>query len=159
MTPIVLVHGLFGHQRDPRLLAAFGERPVFAPSLLGYGAYRDAPVAGLILADQVQHLRVFLDGLGVEKVHLVGHSVGGAVAALAAIAMPGRLASLTSVEGNFTLRDAFWSRSIAAKPVKRSKRSSTAIVPIPSPGSRARGSHPRRGPTGSPGTGSTISRP
>ncbi|WP_428942794.1 alpha/beta fold hydrolase [Xanthomonas oryzae] len=45
-----------------------------------------------------------------KKVHLVGHSVGGAVSALVCSLYPELVASFTSVEGNFTLKDAFWSR-------------------------------------------------
>ncbi|WP_227744214.1 alpha/beta fold hydrolase [Yersinia kristensenii] len=44
-----------------------------------------------------------------EPVHVIGHSVGGAVAVLFARRYPEMTRSLTSVEGNFTLSDAFWS--------------------------------------------------
>ena len=50
-----------------------------------------------------------------KPVHLLGHSVGGAVAAMVAARRPDLLASLVSVEGNFTLKDAFWSAQIAEK--------------------------------------------
>lgn len=36
-SPIVLVHGLFGHLADPNILAAFGNADVHAPDLRGYG--------------------------------------------------------------------------------------------------------------------------
>jgi lipase len=48
-----------------------------------------------------------------ERVHLVGHSVGGVVAALFADRHPRHVASLVSVEGNFSLADAFWSAKLA----------------------------------------------
>jgi len=111
--PIVLVHGLFGSQNDPRILAAFGGRRVLAPDLLGYGRYRDIPTTGLSLLDQARHVVKHIDETALGRVHLVGHSVGGAIAAMVAIHCGDRLASLTSVEGNFTLKDAFWTRTIS----------------------------------------------
>ncbi|MGD3046034.1 hypothetical protein, partial [Xanthomonas oryzae] len=36
-SPIVLVHGLFGHLADPNILAAFGNADVRSPDLRGYG--------------------------------------------------------------------------------------------------------------------------
>jgi lipase len=44
---------------------------------------------------------------------VVGHSVGAVVAVLLADKYPALVASLISVEGNFTLKDAFWSASVA----------------------------------------------
>ena len=40
MLPILLIHGLFGSLSDPVILGAFGATQVFAPDLLGYGAFR-----------------------------------------------------------------------------------------------------------------------
>ncbi|MFT4184761.1 MAG: alpha/beta hydrolase [Rhizobium sp.] len=116
--PIVLVHGLFGSLSDPKILAAFGNADVHAPDLIGYGRNRDADVSGLSLLDQARHIADFISALGVGKVHLVGHSVGGAVSVLVARHFPELIESLTSVEGNFTLKDAFWSGQIAVKPVE-----------------------------------------
>jgi len=51
---------------------------------------------------------------GCGAVHIVAHSMGGAVAVLLAYEHPELVASLINVEGNFTLKDAFWSGKIAA---------------------------------------------
>lgn len=114
--PIVLIHGLFGGQQDPNILSAFGDAEVHAPDLLGYGQLKEVDTSDLTLEDQAQHVAGFISGLGGRKVHLVGHSVGGAVSALVARRFPHLIASFTSVEGNFTLNDAFWSGQIARKP-------------------------------------------
>ncbi|NTJ66061.1 alpha/beta hydrolase [Agrobacterium rhizogenes] len=114
--PIVLVHGLFGSLSDPKILAAFGNADVHAPDLIGYGRNREADTSSLSLLDQARHIAGFISGLDAGKVHLVGHSVGGAVSMLVARHFPELIESLTSVEGNFTLRDAFWSGQIAVKP-------------------------------------------
>jgi len=111
---IVLIHGLVGHLNDPRIHAAFGEHRVVSPDLLGYGSFARTTTAGLTLDQQADHILRYLNENHLNPAHLVGHSVGGAVAVLAAHANPDAVATLTSVEGNFTPEDAFWSASIAA---------------------------------------------
>jgi pimeloyl-ACP methyl ester carboxylesterase len=62
---------------------------------------------------QVEHLRALL---GPEPVHMVGHSVGGVIAALYAHRYADDVLGMISVEGNFTLADAFWSAELARTP-------------------------------------------
>ncbi len=112
--PIVLVHGLFGSLSAPEILRAFGDTQVYAPDLIGYGKRSGEATKNLTLHDQSNLITEFIAGLG-TKVHLVGHSVGGAISALIASDHRGLVASYTSVEGNFTLKDAFWSAQIASK--------------------------------------------
>ena len=114
--PIVLIHGLFGNQSASRILQAFGEVDIHAPDLIGYGTNRDVKPEGWSLQEQAEHVASFVRGLKSGPVHLVGHSVGGAVGALLAFMAPHLVASYTSVEGNFTLEDAFWSGEISQKP-------------------------------------------
>jgi pimeloyl-ACP methyl ester carboxylesterase len=110
-SPIVFVHGLFGPFKDPATFAHLAPAPCSAPDLLGYGAARDERVT---LDGQVEALRVHVRGeAGGAPVHLVGHSVGAVYAFVLADRDPGLVASVTTVEGNFTLADAFWSASIA----------------------------------------------
>ena len=112
--PTVLVHGLIGTLQVPDLAPHLGTGRVLAPDLLGYGALRDVPPSEIHLPAQVAHLRATLAAhFGDEAVDLVGQSTGGAVAALFAHAHPERVRSLVSVEGNFSLNDAFWSASVA----------------------------------------------
>lgn len=114
-SPIVLIHGLFGSQSAPEIIAAFGDTPVYAPDLIGYGENRDLRPEGWTLQDQADHVATFIKNLDTGPVHLAGHSVGGAVGALVAFQYPDLIESYTSVEGNFTLEDAFWSGEIAKK--------------------------------------------
>lgn len=111
---VLLVHGLFGHLRMAELLSAFAPRDANAIDLLGYGAMRDA-ARPWSLDNQAEYVLRIAQKM--ERPHIVGHSVGGAVAALAAAYSPGVFSSLTIVEGNLTPEDAFWSEGIAAKPV------------------------------------------
>ncbi|MEM9583307.1 MAG: alpha/beta hydrolase [Pseudomonadota bacterium] len=114
-TPIVLIHGLFGSQSAPEIIEAFGDTPIYAPDLIGYGANRNLRPEGWALQDQADHIATFIRNLDNGPIHLAGHSVGGAVSALVAFENPDLIASYTSVEGNFTLKDAFWSSEIAKK--------------------------------------------
>lgn len=87
---------------------------VYAPDLIGYGERSEEGTKNITLHDQSNLIAEFIAGLG-TKVHLVGHSVGGAISALVANDHRELVASYTSVEGNFTPKDAFWSAQIARK--------------------------------------------
>jgi pimeloyl-ACP methyl ester carboxylesterase len=91
---LVLLHG-FGawHGVWDRMASALGGR-VLAYDLPGHGRSLDFPGAGpaklaanAILADLAER--------GVEKAHLAGHSMGGAIAVLMAVARPDMVGSLT----------------------------------------------------------------
>jgi len=111
--PFVLVHGLIGTLQHDEVLRHFPP-DTLAPPLLGYGPHARVAPQDIHLDAQVEHLRRSIETtIGFRPVVLVGHSVGGAVAAMFAHRYPLRVARLVSVEGNFTLRDAFWSARVA----------------------------------------------
>lgn len=95
---VILVHG-FGGDADRWL---FTQQPlsaaatVYALDLPGHGqsgkSVRDGSVAGLATV-----LIAFMDALGIERAELIGHSLGGAIAARAAIDHPGRVTALTLI--------------------------------------------------------------
>jgi len=117
---ILLIHGLFGSLSDESIVNAFDSAAtVIAPDLLGYGQYLTYDTANLTLVHQAQHLASLLKKNGDAPVHIVGHSVGGAVGLLLASDHPELVASYTSVEGNMTLKDAFWSAEIANTPIAK----------------------------------------
>jgi pyruvate dehydrogenase E2 component (dihydrolipoamide acetyltransferase) len=94
--PVVLVHG-FGGDKNSWLFVQqplSESHPVHALDLPGHGASgKDVGDGSLdTLADTVVG---FLDVVGAERAHLVGHSLGGAVVAAVAARAPGRVASLT----------------------------------------------------------------
>lgn len=94
--PIVLIHGFAGDRLawatiEPQLA---GQRRTIAFDLPGHGEARDWPRTGnaKVAADA---LIASLKRLELPLVHLVGHSMGGAVAALVALKRPRLVASLT----------------------------------------------------------------
>lgn len=111
MTPasIILVHGFIGSFRVPGLGDAL-HRPVLSPDLAGYGQDR-APAAEINLAGQAARVVTLIDAAE-GPVHLVGHSVGGAIAMIAADARSDRVRRVVNIEGNFSLGDAFWSAEV-----------------------------------------------
>jgi branched-chain amino acid transport system permease protein len=97
----VLVHGSFASSRwwRPALALLPGEQfTCYAPDLPGCGrSDRPEDPASYAVEGLSAALADLLDGLGLWDVHLVGHSLGAAVALSYAVAHPGRLRSLTLV--------------------------------------------------------------
>jgi pimeloyl-ACP methyl ester carboxylesterase len=99
--PVLLLHGLASNARiwdgvAPRLVGA-GLR-VVALDLRGHGA-SDQPGSGYDFASVGRDLAAALDGLGLERPVLVGHSWGAHVALQYAAERPGALAGLVMVDG------------------------------------------------------------
>lgn len=113
--PIVLIHGLFGHQNDPEIINAFGDNKIYSPDMLGYGEFKHLSTEGITLRQQADHVANYIREKKLGPAHIVGHSVGGAIAALLATHHQDLVFSYTSVEGSFTLKDAFWSQSLSLK--------------------------------------------
>ena len=97
-TPVLLIHGFGGDLNawmfnQPALAA---KRAVYALDLPGHGGSAKDVGEGdvAVLADAVV---AFMDAAGIDKAHLVGHSLGGAVALHIAIGHAGRAASLTLI--------------------------------------------------------------
>lgn len=112
---LLLIHGLLGSVDffDPR--SHLPGLDVHTPDQLGYGANAGAvPAAQIDLHRQADTLAHLLRERIGAPAWLLGHSVGGAVAMLVAQRVPELVAGLISVEGNFTLNDAFWCARIAA---------------------------------------------
>lgn len=93
--PLVLLHGFGGDINiwvfNQETLAA--SRTVYALDLPGHGG-SSKDVGEGDLSFFVETLAGFLDAMGVEKAHLFGHSMGGAVAGSFALAHPERVESL-----------------------------------------------------------------
>jgi pimeloyl-ACP methyl ester carboxylesterase len=96
--PVVLLHGLSGSSRWWRRnigpLAHY--RCVYIVDLIGFGASRGR--SRFVLAEAAGTLIHWLDLLGLARVSLVGHSMGGLIAAELAADAPGRVDRLVLVD-------------------------------------------------------------
>jgi pimeloyl-ACP methyl ester carboxylesterase len=120
-SPYVFVHGLFGPLNDPAIFDVLARAGCSAPDLDGYGQMQQEPVT---LAGQVSALRTHIDERHHERrVTLIAHSIGAVYAFTLADQSPELVASIVTVEGNFTLADAFWSKSIAAMTEEQARAS------------------------------------
>ncbi|MGX9899703.1 alpha/beta fold hydrolase [Arthrobacter sp. SA17] len=117
----VFVHGLIGPFSEPAALGALQPRPTSAPHLKGYGnliAGLEEISTELQVAALYEHVEAVSSR---EPVHLIAHSVGAVYAFTLAARYPERVASIVTVEGNFSLADAFWSGALAAMPADQAE--------------------------------------
>jgi lipase len=109
--PVVLIHGLFHMLTVPDAAPHFSPGRVLVPDLPGYGRNQGAgPVS---VEGAAEYVCTEIRAAGFERAHIAGHSVGGAVAVVLARHHPEMVLSVIDVEGNFTLKDAFWSAKLA----------------------------------------------
>jgi pimeloyl-ACP methyl ester carboxylesterase len=97
--PVLLVHGILAHSFIWRgVLPALAERhDVVAVDLLGCGDSTMPMSLSLSLAAQADYLAELVQWLGLGKVHLVGHEVGGAIVQAMAVRHPKTVRSLSLV--------------------------------------------------------------
>ena len=112
---LVMIHGLLGPIDYFGPQSFLPEFELHTPSLPGYGLEPknwngEAPS----LRSQAAWVARYLRSRVARPAWLLGHSVGGAIAMLAAGLAPELVKGIVNVEGNFTLNDAFWCRKIAA---------------------------------------------
>jgi pimeloyl-ACP methyl ester carboxylesterase len=95
--PLVFLHGAGGHSGWMAFLEELSQRfAVYAPEHPGFGQSDDPPWLDGV-GDLAYFYLDFLKVLGLERVHLVGTSLGGWIAAEMAVRDTARLASLTLV--------------------------------------------------------------
>jgi len=112
--PLVVLHGAGGNRGWRRWMAAVGERyTVYAPTHPGFGR-SDAADWMESIDDLARFYLWFLDVMGLSKVHLLGHSIGGWTAAELATMRPGVIDRLVLVSptglkpGEGEIRDIFF---------------------------------------------------
>jgi pimeloyl-ACP methyl ester carboxylesterase len=96
---VVLLHGLSGSSRwwNRNIPELARHARVLVPDLIGFG--RSRPSGRLPTLDNVARLLLdWLDALGLERVCLVGHSMGGQISVHLAAASPQRLDRLVLVD-------------------------------------------------------------
>jgi pimeloyl-ACP methyl ester carboxylesterase len=103
---LLLIHGLLGsHQSWTQLVDGLGAtHRVLAPDLFGHGASAK-PRGDYSLGAHAATLRDLLDRLGVDRVTLVGHSLGGGIAMQFRYLFPERVDRLVLVSSGGLGRD------------------------------------------------------
>ncbi|WCO66051.1 alpha/beta fold hydrolase [Iamia majanohamensis] len=103
---LVLLHGIGDSSESwaPLLPALGRDFTVLAPDLLGHGA-SDKPRADYSVAAYANGVRDLLDVLGIDRATVVGHSLGGGVAAQTAYQYPHRVERLVLVSSGGVARE------------------------------------------------------
>lgn len=99
-TPLVALHGVGsqGHTWDSFAAAARDTYHIYALDQRGFGDSDHAPDANYGTTAFANDLKGFLDALGLEKVIIVGHSMGGHNAMAFTARNPGRVIKLVVVD-------------------------------------------------------------
>ena len=116
---LICLHG-FGSSKedyaDLALLPAFEGRDLVLLDAPGFGESTVDDPAVLSIPFLVDVLAAACDAIGVDRFHLLGHSMGGLTALLFCQAHPNRVLSFIDIEGNLAPEDCFLSRQILEHP-------------------------------------------
>lgn len=98
--PVVILHGLGGRSESwvPQYDALSDRYRIIGWDAPGYNASSEMPQDEPLIPDYVPVIKRFVDALGLDRFHLVGHSVGTVLSAAFHQAHPDRLISLTLAE-------------------------------------------------------------
>jgi pimeloyl-ACP methyl ester carboxylesterase len=123
--PILFLHGFGSTKEDYADIvrhAAFDGRPFLAYDAPGCGESTCADLSQISIPFLVSTALAVLERQGIERFHLVGHSMGGLTALLLAHQAPGRVISFVDIEGNVAPEDCFLSRQINDHPEADAER-------------------------------------
>jgi pimeloyl-ACP methyl ester carboxylesterase len=115
LAPILFLHGFGSTKEDYVDMArhrAFAGRPFLAYDAPGCGETACADASKISIPFLVETARAVLRELEIERLHLVGHSMGGLTALLLASQEPGAVLSFIDIEGNIAPEDCFLSRQV-----------------------------------------------
>lgn len=114
-THIVFLHG-FGSTKEDYVDISrwpqFDDTPFLAFDAPGCGETFCGDTSKISIPFLVETALAVLDVAGIERFHLVGHSMGGLTALILGDACPQRVLSFTDIEGNIAPEDCFLSRQI-----------------------------------------------
>lgn len=113
---IVFIHGL-GASKET-FLEAFGRREfqsftMLAADLVGFGDSDKPANFSYLMKDQAKILRKTIDLLGLDRFHLIAHSMGGIIGIELGEMIHDRFCSFINAEGNITAEDCTMSKRIA----------------------------------------------
>ncbi len=98
-SPVVLIHGIttYSFIWDDVIPHLAHSHDVIALDLLGCGDSDKPSDVSYSLTSHAERLACFIEELGLEKVHLIGHDLGGGIVQLMAVRRPELLLGLTLV--------------------------------------------------------------
>lgn len=104
--PVVLLPGIRSGAPmwGENLTQWIGQRTLYAMDAIGDAGMSTQAMPFTSFDNQADWVEQVLAGLDLERAHMVGHSFGGAIAAVHALRHPGRVASLTLLEPVMVLR-------------------------------------------------------
>lgn len=114
-TPIVFLHGFGSTKEDYADIvrhASFDGHPFLAFDAPGCGETNCSDLAKINIPFLVKTALAMLEHYGIQRFHLVGHSMGGLTALMLAHQHPERVLSFVDIEGNIAPEDCFLSRQI-----------------------------------------------
>lgn len=126
--PVLLVPGMSSGAPmwSENLPAWIGKRTMYALDPLGDAGFSSQRLPLTGFEAQAQWIGEAVPGLGLGRVHVVGHSFGGATAAMYALKHPEQVASLTLLEPVWVIESfpvsTFWWATVALLPVPQSWR-------------------------------------
>jgi pimeloyl-ACP methyl ester carboxylesterase len=113
---IVFIHGL-GASKETFLEALkrrkFQSYTMLAADLVGFGDSDKPANFSYKMKDQARILRRVIDLLGLNRFHLVAHSMGGIIGIELGEMIPHRVCSFINAEGNITAEDCTMSKQVA----------------------------------------------
>ncbi|ETS82452.1 hypothetical protein PFICI_04328 [Pestalotiopsis fici W106-1] len=115
LEPIVFLHGFGGSKEDYLDIAlskSFRGRAFIAFDAPGCGQTTLADYSKLSIPFLVKTAQTVLKQLGIQRFHIVGHSMGGLTALELATLMPESVLSFVNIKGNLGPEDCFLSRQI-----------------------------------------------
>ena len=131
LAPIVFLHGFGSTKEDYADIvrhAAFDGRPFLAYDAPGCGESTCTDLAQISIPFLVSTALAVLELHGIERFHLVGHSMGGLTALMLAHQVPERILSFVDIEGNIAPEDCFLSRQINDHPEADAERFFDAFI-------------------------------
>jgi pimeloyl-ACP methyl ester carboxylesterase len=110
---IVFIHGLGCSKdsfKDVWKFPEYEKYTVLAFDLLGFGNSSKPKDFSYTMEEHVEICKLAIEALNLERIHLVGHSMGGAIGLLLVEKIGGKVISFTNLEGNLVGEDCTLSR-------------------------------------------------
>jgi len=113
---IAFIHG-FGSYKEVFIEGFESEElrsfTLLSADLIGFGDSGKPRSFSYHLREQASVLKKVIEYLGIERFHIIAHSMGGIIGIELAEMMPGRIRALINLEGNLSIEDCTMSKQVA----------------------------------------------